>query len=128
VQAKRQNSAEALNMERGQLYRWRDAAGCLHFQTDPPPADTPVVVILYVRRQVVDAPAAVEQSSPTNSFTRDIGSIPDLMSVYTPTGFDDLLRCVEEIALRLRVRDKNLETLEDQLWRGRRHASRLERD
>jgi hypothetical protein len=66
-----------------------------------------------VRRQAVAA-----QNSPpsaTDAAPGLIDALPDALSVYTLEGFEDLMRRVEETAVKLRDREQYLETLGDQL-------------
>ena len=104
---------------RGRLYRWRDASGSFHYQTEPPPADVQADVIPFVRRQAVAAqdspPLPLPSPLPMDDVPDLIDALPGALSVYTPEGFDDLMRQVEETAVKLRDRDQYLETLADQL-------------
>jgi len=102
---------------RGRLYRWRDASGSFHYQTEPPPADVRADVIPFVRRQAVAAQNSppLPLPLPTDDAPDIIDALPGALSVYTPEGFDDLMRRVEETAVKLRDREQYLETLADQL-------------
>lgn len=97
----------------GRLYRWRDERGAVHFQTDPPPAGVRVDVIPFVRQQPRAAPAP--QASAVDTVADIAESLPAALSVYTPEGFDDLMRRVEETAFKLRDRNQYIEALKKQL-------------
>ena len=101
---------------RGRLYRWRDASGSFHYQTEPPPAEVRADVIPFVRRQAVAAQNSPPSPPSPADGAPDLGdALPAALSVYTPEGFDDLMQRVEETAVKLRDRDQYLETLADQL-------------
>ena len=97
----------------GQLYRWRDSRGAIHYQTDSPPPGVQADVIRFVREQAIVNDAA---PAPMHGAIPDIvESLPGLLSVYTPDGFDDLIRRVEDTARTLRDRNVEIQKLEEQL-------------
>ena len=106
--------------EVGRLYRWRDANGTLHLESNPPSDGSPYETITYTK----PIPEESEEATDTGheqpqKMPEDIPAAQELLDnplkVYTPEGFDQLLEQVDKTAQQLNERDRLLETLGDDL-------------
>jgi len=100
---------------KGFLYRWRDAAGTIHIQSTPPAPDQPATKIAFDRTKQREAenPEPVGAGARTSSSVRKRLAHP--LSVYTPEGFEQLLKDVDATAARLQHRDQTLDRLREDL-------------
>ena len=100
----------------GSMYRWRDAGGTLHIESEPPRDGTAFETINYETRtqsssdivESADDASASGLRQPRNEPLKPFG-------VYTPEGMKQLLERVDDTARQLEARDKLMEDLSDQL-------------
>lgn len=99
----------------GVIYRWRDADGTLHIETNPPPAGVRHDTIEY--RRTVDAPAgsvpAAVPAQPEPQAPRGGATMP--FGVYSREGMRELMEKVDETAREIEARDELMESLREQL-------------
>ncbi len=92
------------------VYRWRDAKGTVHFETEPPPEGIEAEVIEMRRPAKVvpveSAGAEPESASPLEG---------EPLSIYTPGGVDELLRRLDGTLDSLGERERAMRELEKDL-------------
>ncbi len=91
------------------VYRWRDARGTVHFETEPPP-DGVEAEIIEMRRPARAVPIETAEPEPERT-----APLEEPFSVYTPDGTDELLRRLDGTLDSLGERERTMRELEKDL-------------
>ena len=98
------------------VYRWRDAKGTVHFESEPPPEGVEAEVI-EMRRPAKVVPVEGAGAEPEGAGPGDGPGAeePEPFSVYTPGGMDELLRRLDSTLDSLGERQRAMRELERDL-------------
>ena len=99
--------------ETSYLYIWRDQKG-VHIESAPPPEGVQVETMPFERSILIEPPADAETAAPLAGEAPPVSGF-DPTSVYTPEGFEQLLKHIDRTAGQLRAREELLESLHEEL-------------
>jgi hypothetical protein len=94
------------------LYRWRDADETVHIRSEPPLEEVDATLIPFEPRWATGPPGPGDgRLGAPEAASREPSVVVAPWSVYTPAGFEALLRRLEETSNLLRDREEQLDEL-----------------